>query len=48
VERRRDTDFIDELIHASVANHYSFDGSGSLNASMQGRSSYLKILEVQV
>jgi hypothetical protein len=46
-ERRRDTDVADKLIHASVAVHYSSDGSVNLDASMRGKSSYLKILEVQ-
>jgi hypothetical protein len=38
------TDFVDKFIHVLVANHYNSDGSGSLNASMRDKSSYLEIL----
>jgi hypothetical protein len=46
-KRERETDFIDKLIHANVANHYSYDGLGSLHAPVQSKSSYLKNFEVQ-
>jgi hypothetical protein len=36
--------FVDKLIHAGIANHYSSDGLRCLCATAQ--ISYLKILEV--
>jgi hypothetical protein len=47
VERRSDTDSVDKLFHAGVANHYISDELGYLNVSMQGKNSYVKILEDQ-
>lgn len=45
-ERERERDSVDNLFHARVASHYSSDGWGSLLATVQSKSSYLKILEV--
>jgi hypothetical protein len=46
-ERGIETDFIDKLVHASFANNYNYDGSGSLPSTAQSKSNYLKILKVQ-
>jgi hypothetical protein len=40
----RQTDFVDKLISASVANHYNSDGLGSFRSAVQSKRSYLKIL----
>jgi NAD(P)H-flavin reductase len=45
-EGGRQTDFVDMLVHAVVANIYNCDGSGSLRTTVQSKSSYLKILKV--
>jgi hypothetical protein len=34
---------VDKLIHASIANHYDSDVSGSLHGTKQTKSSYLEI-----
>jgi hypothetical protein len=34
VQKERETDFVDKLIHASFANHYDFDGLGNLRVLM--------------
>jgi hypothetical protein len=34
------------LIRASIANHYVSNGSGSLRATAQNKSSYLKVFEI--
>jgi hypothetical protein len=41
-----ETDLIEKLICAGIANHYSSDHLGSLRAIPHSRSSSLKILEV--
>lgn len=41
-ERGKTDKFCWKLIHASTANYYDSDGSGSLRASLQNRSSYLE------
>jgi hypothetical protein len=46
-ERGRETDFVDKLVHAGVANNYDSVGSGSLHSTEQRKSSYLKILAFQ-
>jgi hypothetical protein len=46
-EGERETGFIDKLIYASVATHYSSDELGSLCAVEQNKCGYLKILEVR-
>lgn len=38
--------FVDKSIHASIANHYNSEGSVSLHATVQSKSSNLKILQV--
>jgi hypothetical protein len=35
------------LVHARVANNYSYDGSSIVFAAAQSKSSYLKIFKVQ-
>lgn len=42
-----ETNFSDKLIHANVVNHYNSDRLRSLCATMQSKTSYLKILEIQ-
>jgi hypothetical protein len=46
-ERQRQTDFVDKLVHVTIANNYNHDESGSLHSTAQRKSSYLKILKVQ-
>jgi hypothetical protein len=45
-ERGKVTNFVGKLIHANPATCYYSDESGSLYATVQSKSSYLKILEV--
>jgi hypothetical protein len=40
----RQTEFVDKLISASVANHNNSDRLGSLHSALQSKSSYLKTL----
>jgi hypothetical protein len=44
---RRESDFLDKMIHASIASHYSSDHLVSFHATLQNKSNYLKIIEVQ-
>lgn len=44
--RKMGTDFVDKVVHASVAYDYNCDGSDSLRATVQSKSCYLKILKV--
>jgi hypothetical protein len=46
-KRKRDTDFVGKLIHASIVNHYDSDRAGNFLAAMQSKSCCLKICEVQ-
>jgi hypothetical protein len=46
VERGRETESVDKLICAGVANNYDSDGLVSLSTTAQSKRSYLKILKV--
>jgi hypothetical protein len=37
---------VGKLIHACVASSYDFDGSDNVHATVQNKSSYLKILKI--
>jgi hypothetical protein len=43
----RETDFVDNSVCTSVTNSYDSDGVVSLNATMQSKSNYVNIFEVQ-
>jgi hypothetical protein len=47
VQKEEETHIVDKLICAIDANHCNFDGQGSLYATTQSKSSYLKISEIQ-
>jgi hypothetical protein len=40
---RERADFVDKLIHVSVANHYDSDGWDSLSATAKNKSRHLKM-----
>jgi hypothetical protein len=45
MDRNGETDLIEKLISAGIANHYNSDQMGSLHAIPHSKSSCLKILE---
>jgi hypothetical protein len=45
--RKRERSSVDKLTDVRAGNHYNYDGSGNLCASVESKSSYLKILKIQ-
>jgi hypothetical protein len=48
IKRGGGGDFTVKLIHGCVDNHYDSDGMASVCATAQSKSSYLKILKINV